>query len=136
LTLRTQLALARLAMAEGHGMQARDQLAALIPRLRLAGVQTAVELPQALQSLGEAELSEGHARQAVAPLQEAVSLLEQSRDSTSEAVARERLGEVLAAGGGAGARQQLLQAVAGLTGQLGAAHSETLRGERALRDTR
>jgi predicted negative regulator of RcsB-dependent stress response len=89
-----------------------------------------------LQSLGEAELSEGHARQAVAPLQEAVSLLEQSRDSTWEAVARERLGEVLAAGGGAGARQQLLQAVAALTGQLGAAHSETLRGERALRETR
>ncbi|MDB6042592.1 MAG: prkC [Gammaproteobacteria bacterium] len=133
LTLRTQLALARLAMAEGHGMQARDQLAALIPRLRLAGAQTTVELPQALQALGEAQLSEGHALQAIPLLREAVSLLEQSRDSTWEAVARERLGEALAAGGGAGAREQLLQAVAGLTGQLGAAHSETARGERALR---
>jgi eukaryotic-like serine/threonine-protein kinase len=134
LTLRTQLALARLEMAEGRFGQAQEQLLALISALRHTGTPPAGDLAQALQSLGDVGLSEGQGSQAVAPLQEAVSLREQSSDTPWElAVARERLGEALAAGGGAGARDLLLQAAADLKVQLGAGHSETARAEKALK---
>jgi hypothetical protein len=120
-------------MAEGHAIQAQAQLVAVIPALRRAGPQTVGDLAQALQSLGEAQLSAGQARQAVVPLQEAVALLGQSRGPTWElAVARERLAEALAAGDGAGAHDLLVQAIAGLEAQLGATHPETLRAQRAL----
>jgi hypothetical protein len=47
LTLRTRLALARLALAEGHDADAQAQLATIIPGLRSNGPQTIEELAQA-----------------------------------------------------------------------------------------
>ena len=52
-TLRTQLALARLAMEEGHSSEARAQLNAIIPGLRANGVQTADDLAEAVALLGQ-----------------------------------------------------------------------------------
>jgi tetratricopeptide (TPR) repeat protein len=132
-TLRTQLALVRLMMAEGHESDAQAQLAAMIPALRRNGAQNAAELQQALRSLGEVLVAEGRVPEAIASLREAVSVGEHSRDSTWElAIARERLGEALAADGGAGAHDLLQTAYTGLRTQLGAAHPETVRAQRAL----
>jgi non-specific serine/threonine protein kinase/serine/threonine-protein kinase len=50
-TLRTQLALAHVRVAEGNESQARAELLAIIPGLRRNGVQTEGELAQALQLL-------------------------------------------------------------------------------------
>jgi eukaryotic-like serine/threonine-protein kinase len=134
LTLRTQLSLARLALAEGHDRQAQAQLVALISVLRRTGTPPIADLAQALQALGEVGLSQGRQTQAVAPLQEAVSLREHSGDTTWElAVARERLGEALASAGAPAARNLLLQAAADLKAQLGATHSETVRAQGALK---
>lgn len=52
-TLRTQLALARLAMEEGHPSEAQAQLKAIIPGLRATGVQTAEDLAEAVALLGQ-----------------------------------------------------------------------------------
>jgi eukaryotic-like serine/threonine-protein kinase len=52
-TLRTQLALARLALEEGHQSEARAQLNAIIPGLRANGVQSAEDLAEAVALLGE-----------------------------------------------------------------------------------
>jgi non-specific serine/threonine protein kinase/serine/threonine-protein kinase len=132
-TLRTELAVARVMMAEGHDAQAQAQLLAIIPALRRNGVQTLAELAQALQSVGEVLVMERKFREAVTLLREAVALGEQSGDSTWElAVARERLGEALAADGAADAHDQLERAFAGLQEQLGSANTETMRAQRAL----
>ncbi|HVW69157.1 MAG TPA: protein kinase [Steroidobacteraceae bacterium] len=132
LTLRTDLALARLAIAEGHGPEAQTQLVALIPLLR-RNAQLRNELAQALQSLGEVLAAEGQPRQGIAPLREAVLLDERSRDATWELqVARERLAEALEADGEAGARELLPAVCDSLKAQFGAAHPEVLRAEHAL----
>jgi non-specific serine/threonine protein kinase/serine/threonine-protein kinase len=95
-TLRTQLALTRLAIAERHAAEAQAQLTAIISTLRAKGRQTVGELAQALESLGEALLAQGHAKQAIEPLQEAVSLGEQTGDTPWElALARQHLAEAL-----------------------------------------
>jgi eukaryotic-like serine/threonine-protein kinase len=52
-TLRTQLALARLAKEEGHVSAARAQLNAIIPGLRANGVQTVEDLADAVALLGQ-----------------------------------------------------------------------------------
>jgi eukaryotic-like serine/threonine-protein kinase len=52
-TLRTQLALARLAVEEGHLSEARAQLNAIIPGLRANGVQTEDDLAEAVALLGQ-----------------------------------------------------------------------------------
>jgi eukaryotic-like serine/threonine-protein kinase len=52
-TLRTQLALARLALEEGRQSEARAQLNAIIPGLRANGVQSAEDLAEAVALLGE-----------------------------------------------------------------------------------
>jgi hypothetical protein len=86
-------------------------------------------------------VGEGLARQAQEPLQDAVSLREKSHDPTWElAVARERLGEALVAGGGEGGREGgresgrelLVRAAASLKAELGAGHPEAVRAQRAL----
>jgi non-specific serine/threonine protein kinase/serine/threonine-protein kinase len=132
-TLRVELALARVMMAQGEDTQARTQLLAVIPLLRSHGAQTLPELAQALQTLGEVLVVERRAREAVVPLREAVTLGEQSGYVTWElSVARERLGEALAADGDAGAHVQLQQALTALERQFGSANSEVLRAQRAL----
>ncbi len=133
LTLRTELALAKVMLAQGDATQARTELLAIIPALRSNGVKTVEELPQALQALGEVLVMEHRTREAVVSLREAVVLGERSGDFTWElSVARERLGEALAADGDAGAHEQLEQAYTALKEQLGSANSETLRAQRAL----
>jgi non-specific serine/threonine protein kinase/serine/threonine-protein kinase len=52
-TLRTQLALARVAMEEGHPSEAREQLNAIIPGLRANGIPTAEDLAEAVALLGQ-----------------------------------------------------------------------------------
>ena len=52
-TLRTELALARLAMEEGRQSEARARLLAIIPGLRAIGVQTADDLAEATALLGQ-----------------------------------------------------------------------------------
>jgi len=132
-TLRTQLALARLAMAEGHAAEAQSRLSAILPALRRSGLQMVGELEEALRLLGEVFVLKGQAREAIPPLREAIAVGEMSGDSTWElAIARERLGEALAATRSAGAHDLLQQAFAALKEQLGAAHPETARAQRAL----
>jgi eukaryotic-like serine/threonine-protein kinase len=135
LTLRSQLALARLLIAEGQGSEAREQLDAIIPVLRENGIKTSGELALALQSRGELLAADGQGPQALESLREAVAVRERSNDLTWElAVARERLAENLSAGADSGAARDLLQrALTDLKAQLGPAHPETLRAERALR---
>lgn len=52
-TLRTRLALARVAMEEGHSSEAQAQLNAIVPGLRANGVQTAEDLAEAVALLGQ-----------------------------------------------------------------------------------
>jgi non-specific serine/threonine protein kinase/serine/threonine-protein kinase len=59
LTLRTQIALARLMVEEGHGADAQAQLRAIIPALRRNGVQMQGELAEVQELL--AKLSEARA---------------------------------------------------------------------------
>ena len=138
MTLRTQMALARLLVAEGHSSEAQAKLVEAIPALRHNGIQASGELVQALQSLGEALLGEGQARQAIVPLREAVSLGEQANVAApwELAVSRERLGEALAADGDPQAHDLLQQALVGLKSQLGATHPQTVRAEHALQSIR
>jgi tetratricopeptide (TPR) repeat protein len=97
-TLRTQLALARVAMEEGHSTEVQDQLSAIMPALRAKGLQTLGDLAQALELQGELWFARGQATQAVAPFREAVSLYERSGDAPRElALARQHLAEALAA---------------------------------------
>ncbi len=132
-SLRTQLALARLGMAEGHASEAQSQLSAILPALRRNGLQMAGELEEALRTLGEVFVAEGRTREAIPLLREAVAVGEGSRDSSWElAIARERLGEALAANTDAAAHDLLQAAFSTLEEQLGAAHPETVRAQRAL----
>ena len=133
LTLRTELAQAKVMIVQGRDTQARTQLMAIIPALRHNGVQTITELAQALQALGEVLMMEHQLRQAIVPLREAVELGEQSGDSGWElAVARERLGEALAANGDPAARALLQGSLTDLSAQLGTLHPETVRAQKAL----
>ncbi len=56
-TLKTRLALARLAAAEGRNSDAQTQLQDIIPALRSGGAQTVSELEQALLALQSAQLA-------------------------------------------------------------------------------
>jgi hypothetical protein len=133
LTLRTQIALAQLAAANGHFDRARAQLLSVITALRALGVPNETHLAQALESLGDVELSNGQTPQANAALQEAVALREKTSGDTWElAEARERLGETLAKSGSDAAAPLLEKAYRELELQLGANHPETLRAKAAL----
>jgi hypothetical protein len=133
LTLRTQIALAQLAAADGHLERARAQLSSVIAALRALGVPCETHLAQALESLGDVEFRNGQTPQATAALQEAVALREKiSGDTWELAEARERLGETLAKSGSDAAAGLLEKALRELELQLGADHPETLRAKAAL----
>jgi len=133
LTLRTQLALAQVNAAGGSYAAAQMQLLEVVASLRKLGTQGESSLAQALETLGDVQLREGRATQAIPTLREAVALRGKSRYQTWElAEARERLGEALAATGNGSALSLLKQAAQELESQLGAAHPQTLRAKAAL----
>jgi predicted Ser/Thr protein kinase len=133
LALRTQVALAQLAAADGHFERARAQLLSVIAALRSLGVPSETDLAQALESLGDVELRYGQISLANTALQEAVALREKfSGDTWELAEARERLGETLAKSGSDAAAGLLEMALRELELQLGANHPETLRAKGAL----
>jgi hypothetical protein len=137
LSLRAQLAQAQLAAAEGRDSEARAQLPSVVAGLRRLGAQADATLAQALETLGEAQLSQGQTQPATATLQEALALRERSHDQTWElAVVRERLGEALAASGNAAAPSLLRQAAQSLEAILGAEHPQTMRAKDALAHSR
>ena len=133
LTLRAALASARVDLADGHADAARAQLLQVVAALRRLGPQAEANLTEALVALGETELARGQPQEARAPLAEAVLLLGKGAPQSWDlAVARERLGEALAASGDGGARTLLQQAAGTLQAQLGPKHPQTLRARRAL----
>ena len=134
LTLRTRLALAQLATAGGDPEAARTMLEPVVATLRALGPQARATLAQALVALGDAELADHRAAPAVVALREATALRAASGEQNWElALARERLGEALAASGSRADAQPLLKgAAATLAAQLGADHREALRARRAL----
>ncbi|HEV7446121.1 MAG TPA: tetratricopeptide repeat protein, partial [Steroidobacteraceae bacterium] len=133
-TLRAQMALANLAYRQGDAAGGRARLVATIALLRGLGARADAILAQALQYLGEIDLSAGKPADAAEALHESISIL--SRFAASGwiiAVARERLGEALSAAGQLGAVEALRQAVKALSAELGDEHTETVRAKSALR---
>lgn len=132
-TLRTQVSLAQLALAEGDPAGAHNIADVAIGELRGLGARGGPSLAQALQVLAESEFAQGRAREAIAPLREAIDLRGRSASSGWQmAQARERLGEALEGERQAGASGLLRQALASLSGELGENHPETLRARNAL----
>jgi hypothetical protein len=133
-TLRAQVALADLAFKQGDSAGARAQLAATIAQLRDVGPRAGPILAQALQYVGEIDLSAGKPADAAESLREAISILSRfAASGWNVAVARERLAEALTAARQPGAGEALHQAVSVLTAELGDGHTETLRAKSALR---
>ena len=133
LALRTQIALAQLAATQGDYEHAVSQLGSAIAGLRKSGAFNEANLAQALEILGDVELSTGRVQQANTALLEAVRIGKRTSGDTWElAEARERLGETQAKSGVEGASSLLEKAAQELELQLGAAHPETLRAKAAL----
>jgi eukaryotic-like serine/threonine-protein kinase len=137
ISLRTSLALARLARVQGQREAAREDLTAAVAALRKTGTLGQAPLAQALIELGDLELEAHHADVALPNLQEAVLLSSGVGEQSWElAQAREREGEALAAIGTTAsisqARMLLAQAETSMRAQLGTTHSETLRAHRAI----
>jgi eukaryotic-like serine/threonine-protein kinase len=133
ITLRTALGVAQFDAAAGDHRKAQAQLTQIVAGLRKLGPQGEMNLAQALEALGDVELSEGQIPPATAALTEAVSLREKSPDDTWElAEARERLAECLAKSGSEAAPALLKKAAHDLESQLGANHPQTLRAKSAL----
>jgi non-specific serine/threonine protein kinase/serine/threonine-protein kinase len=133
-TLRAQMALANLAYRQGDSAGGRAQLVATIAQMRGLGARADSSLAQALQYLGEIDLSAGKPADAAESLREAVSILGRFAVSGwNIALARERLGEALSAAGQPGAAEALNQAVSILSTELGDEHTETVRARSALR---
>jgi hypothetical protein len=102
--------------------------------LRDLGARADSSLAQALQYLGEMDLSAGKPAEAAESLREAVSILGRfAASGWNIAVARERLGEALSAAGQPGAGEALNQAVRILSAELGDEPPETVRAKAALR---
>ncbi|MGH8139375.1 MAG: protein kinase domain-containing protein [Steroidobacteraceae bacterium] len=132
-TLRTQVSLAQLAMAERDFTGAHTMALEAVAALRTLGARAGAALAQALQVVADSELSQGNAREAIAPLREAIGLRARVANSGWQiAQSRERLGEALAAERQPGALEMLKQAVAGLSAELGDSHPETVRARNAL----
>jgi predicted Ser/Thr protein kinase len=132
-TLRAQTALANADFKQGDAAGARAQLIASIAQLRPLGARGAAILAQALQYVGEIDLSSGRAADALQPLQEAVSILSRfAASGWNIAVARERLAEALVAARQSGAVEELQQALQVLSPELGAEHPETVRAKTLL----
>jgi non-specific serine/threonine protein kinase/serine/threonine-protein kinase len=133
LTLRTEIAVGLLAASDGNNQLAEQQLTEAVAGLRKLGAQSAATLAMALEGLGSVDSAEGHTAEAEALLNEAVSIREKTPDDIWElAQAQERLGEVLAKSGNAGAAAMLKKARTDLESQLGANHPQTLRAKAAL----
>ncbi|MEP6549129.1 MAG: protein kinase [Gammaproteobacteria bacterium] len=133
LTLRTGLGLAQFNAAAGDSDKAQVQLMEIVAGLRKLGAQSETNLAQALEALGDVQLSKSEIQQAAATLREAVALREKSPDDTWElAQARERLAETLARTGSDAAPAMLRKAEHDLESQLGANHPQTLRAKFAL----
>ena len=133
-TLRAQMTLANLVFRQGDLAEGREQLVATIARLRELGALADSSLAQALEYLGEIDLSAHKPADAVGSLHEAVSILGRfAASGWNIAVARERLGEALVAAGQPGAADALNQAVRILSAELGDEHTETVRAKSALR---
>jgi non-specific serine/threonine protein kinase/serine/threonine-protein kinase len=133
-TLRTQMSLANLTYRTGDSAGGRAQLVTTIAQLRELGARADSSLAQALQYLGEMDLSAGKPAEAAESLREAVAILGRfAASGWNIAVARERLGEALTAAGQPGAGEALNQAVRILSAELGDEPPETVRAKAALR---
>jgi tetratricopeptide (TPR) repeat protein len=134
-TLRAQMMLANLAHRQGDSAGARSQLVATIAQMRALGGRADSSLAQALQYLGEIDLSAGKPADAAESLREEISILSRfAASGWSLGVARERLGEALTAvGQPGGAAEALNQSVKVLSTELGNEHVETVRAKSALR---
>ncbi|WP_116809504.1 protein kinase domain-containing protein [Steroidobacter cummioxidans] len=131
---RARLAKARLTANQQPFEQANAELADVITKLRSGGPAAQLALGQALIAQGELLLQNGRAAQAVPALDEAVKLREQAmwEESWELAEARARLGEAQVASGNATGKQLIEQALATLQSQLGPAHPQTSRAQRAI----
>lgn len=133
MTLRSQVSLARLALAQGNSAIAAATALSAADNLRSLGKRGIPSLADALQTLADAQLAAGKPAEAVSPLREAISLRSQYAGAGWQLQqARERLGEALEAAHQPGGIQLLQQAVAGLGASLGAEHPETARARVAL----
>jgi hypothetical protein len=134
LPLRAQVWLANLTYLMGNSAGGRAQLVTTIGELRDLGTRAESTLAQALQYLGEIDLSARKSVEAAESLREAVSILDGfAASGWNIAVARERLGEALSAAGQPGATEELTQAVRILSAEVGDEHRETARAKAALR---
>ncbi|MGE0638688.1 MAG: protein kinase [Thermoanaerobaculia bacterium] len=133
LTLRARLALARVDLAEGRAA-AESELEALAAAFAQAGRQGESWVAHAKFALGDARLVTGRAREAVAPLGEAVALRERLlwEGSVDLALARERLAEARLATGDLGGRELLERALPALRSELGDASPEVARAKASL----
>ncbi len=133
LALRCAIGLAQVLAAEGRLDGARSDLASAITALRALGPRGQVTLAEALVASGDAALKQGDSRAAVGAASEALELYGKGREHSWEVgLARERLGEALAAQHDRRAREMLEQAAAMLEEQLGSEHSEVRRARMAL----
>lgn len=133
-TLRAQLSLANLTYLLGDSAGGRALLVTTIAQFRDLGARAESSLAQALQYLGEIDLSARKPVEAVESLREAVSILGRFAASGWHiALARERLGEALSAAGQPGAAEELTHAVRILSAEVGDEHVETARAKSALR---
>lgn len=133
ITIRSQVSLARLALAQGSAATASATALAAVDGLRELGRRGNPSLADALQTLADAQLALGRPAEAIQPLREAISLRSQYASGAWQLQqARERLGEALDAAHQPGGSQLLQQAVAGLGAALGADHPETARARLAL----
>lgn len=137
LVLRAQVGIAQVAANAGDYEASVAGLGSAIAGLRKLGAGDEGYLAQALELLGDVELSAGRTPQANTALLEALAIRERTPSDTWElAKVRERLGETLAKDGRDGAVALLDQAVQDLDSQLGGSHPETLRARAALAHAR
>jgi eukaryotic-like serine/threonine-protein kinase len=137
LVLRTQIGIAQVAAKAGDYETSVSQLASAIVGLRKLGARDEIYLAQALELLGDVELSVGRTPQASTALLEALAIRERTPGDTWElAEVRERYGEALAKDGRDGAVALLDKAARDLESQLGATNPETLRAKAALAHAR
>ena len=134
LSVRTQVALARVAAVSGHDAQAEQLLTQAVSTLRKLGPQAEALLAQALEVLGNVCLAQKQTSEALGAFKESVALREKAAYPGWElAEARERLGEAYEAAGNARFSAVLLkEAAESLEVQLGADHPETVRARTAL----
>lgn len=133
-TLRAQIGVAYLDLKQGNGAAARSRLVETISLLRETGGRGESTLAQALQYLGEVDLSAGKPREAADSFRENIAILTRfAASGWNVGVARERLGEALKSAGDAGAADELRQAIRILSAEGGDDNPETQRAQAALK---